>query len=190
MDKKFIKISVSMVAIVIVFISINKLIFKDLIHEEDDSIFNYTNIEVTLDNKYISEDGIKLKFKVKNDSKYTFRIDESYLDFEMYQSGNKDMIVPSGIKIYPTNIYEGNGVNDRILMKGIDPHKSEYITFTIPKGFGLDNEYFPLDSIGYRLNGQFVVRIQFLESGYITVKPNYNIGGSLSEVYLKELDIK
>lgn len=59
--------------------------------------------------------------------------------------------------------------------------------YTIPKGLNLDDDYFSLDSIAYDITGKFLVDLPFTHIGDIIIRPDFNMGGSMSEVTLPEL---
>ena len=185
---KFIKLSLIIIIISTLFVLGNKFIFKNLIHENDYLIKNDFEIDIKLNKKYETKNGLKLRFKIENPTKYTFRLEESYITFDMYKDKNKEMITNSPLKIDMKNSFEESDINSQIITKGIKPHSYAYMEFTIPKGLNLDDDYFSLDSIVYDIEGQFVVDLPFTDGGYITIRPDFNMGGSMSEVSLSELN--
>ena len=106
----------------------------------------------------------------------------------MYKDKNKEMMTNSPLKIDMKNSFEESDVNWQIITKGIKPNSYAYVEYTIPKGLNLDDDYFSLDSIVYDIEGQFVVDLPFTDGGYITIRPDFNMGGSMSEVSLSELN--
>lgn len=185
---KFIKLSLIIIIISTLFVLGNKFIFKNLIHENDYLIKNDFEIDIKLNKKYETKNGLKLRFKIENPTKYTFRLEESYITFDMYEDKNKEMMTNSPLKIDMKNSFEESDVNWQIITKGIKPHSYAYVEYTIPKGLNLDDDYFSLDSIVYDIEGQFVVDLPFTDGGYITIRPVFNMGGSISEVSLPELN--
>lgn len=187
---KFFKISIIIIVITIIFNLLSNIIFSDLKHEYDYLENNDTEVGFELDSRYEDEKGINLKFEINNPTKYTFKLEDAYLNFDMYENGNKEIISNSSIKIETQYPFEESDSNWNIYHKGIKPKCNGYLVFTVPKGLKLDSNNFALDSIGYDIKGQFVVDIPFIDGGYITIRPEFNMGGSKSEVYLQELDIE
>lgn len=185
---KFIKLSLIIIIISTLFVLGNKFIFKNLIHENDYLIKNDFEIDIKLNKKYETKNGLKLRFKIENPTKYTFRLEESYITFDMYKDKNKEMMTNSPLKIDMKNSFEESDINWQIITKGIKPNSYAYVEYTIPKGLNLDDDYFSLDSIVYDIEGQFVVDLPFTDGGYITIRPDFNMGGSMSEVSLSELN--
>jgi ABC-2 type transport system permease protein len=185
---KFIKLSLIIIIISTLFILGNKFIFKNLVHEYDYLIKNEFDINIELNKKFETKKGLNLKFKIKNPTKYNFRLEESYITFDMYEDKNKEVMTNSSLKIDMKYPFEESDVNWPIFFKGVKPHSYGYIEFTIPKGLKLDGKYFSLDSIGYDIKGRFVVDLPFTDGGYITIRPDFNMGGSMSQVSLTELN--
>ena len=184
---KFIKLSLIIIIISTLFVLGNKFIFKNLIHEDDYLIKNNFEIDIKLNKKYQTKNGLKLRFKIENPTKYTFRLEESYITFDMYKDKNKEMMTNSPLKIDMKNSFEESDINWQIITKGIKPHSYAYVEYTIPKGLNLDDDYFSLDSIAYDITGKFLVDLPFTHIGDIIIRPDFNMGGSMSEVSLPEL---
>ncbi|GAA0864157.1 ABC-2 transporter permease [Paraclostridium tenue] len=184
---KFIKLSLFMIIISALFILGNKFIFKNLIHEDDYLIKNNFEIDIKLNKKYQTKNGLKLRFKIENPTKYTFRLEESYITFDMYKDKNKEMLTNSPLKIDMKYPFEESDINWPLFSKGIKPHSYTYMEYTIPKGLNLDDDYFSLDSIAYDITGKFLVDLPFTHIGDIIIRPDFNMGGSMSEVSLPEL---
>lgn len=184
---KFIKLSLIIIIISTLFVLGNKFIFKNLIHENDYLIKNDFEIDIKLNKKYETKNGLKLRFKIENPTKYTFRLEESYITFDMYKDKNKEMMTNSPLKIDMKNSFEESDVNWPLFSKGIKPHSYTYMEYTIPKGLNLDDDYFSLDSIAYDITGKFLVDLPFTHIGDIIIRPDFNMGGSMSEVSLPEL---
>lgn len=184
---KFIKVTLGILISILIFILINKGIYKDLKHEEDYRDKNTSFVEFSTYEENLSEEGLIIKVKIDNPTKYVYKLDTAELQFERSSNIEEGDIVPSNLKVDLPWSWDHNSENDDVRIKGIQPRSSGYIEFVIPKGIILDPEYFILDSITINYDGQLVSRIPFTSSGYITINPNHGGSGSVYTLLMKEL---
>ena len=182
MNNKFIKVSLSILAVSLIFIFGNKIMFKDLVYQEDSTNIHDKDVKISLERKYKSEKGINIKLKIDNPTKYICRLEEATLNFE--QDGSKQS---SYLKIELPYGWEEEGSNYKVRHEGIQPFSSDYIEFTIPKGLTLDSEYFTLDNVSLDYKWNFTVNIPFTNGAYTTIGQS---GGSstISGLSLSELE--
>lgn len=184
---KFIKVSLSILISVFIFILINKGIYKDLIHEEDysDKYANY--VDISIDEEKLSEEGLTIRVKIDNPTKYVYKLDMAEIQFERNWNIEEGDIIPSNLKVDLPWSWEMDSQNDMIRTKGIPPKSSGYIEFLISKGIILDPDYFILDSININYNGDLVSRLPFTSSGYITINSQHGGSTTLGTLLLEEL---
>lgn len=175
--KRFIKISISILIVFTVFFMGNKLIFKDMIHVNDYEEKNIKDIKVDLYDKKEVKEGTIFRFKIKNKSKYTYRLDSAKLTFQrkIEEENGEETYFGSNIEL---TLYEKymvdneNHVSESYKMSsyGIKPYKEGYIEFLFPKGLTLDKNYFDLYSANIDFDGKYTIDLPFLETGFMTVQ--------------------
>lgn len=174
---------------IVAFVFSSKYIFKDLIDEQESKGFlhGYDNrAEVNLDKVYESEDGLKVKIKFKNNTKYTYRIDEPKIQFYQKIDGEENTSMPSQVNIVCEYPFDDSDENYSIYHDGIAPFSEDYIVFTIPKGFNVDAKYFNLNETVIDYSGQYTSGIPFLSGGYITINSNGGASTQIGNIF-KEL---
>lgn len=175
--KRFIKISISILIVFTVFFIGNKLIFKDMVHVNDYEEKNRKEISVDLYDKKVVKEGTIFKFKIKNESKFTYRLNSAKLTFPNKIEYENEEVLYWGANLELTSYeryIEGNenyvSESDRMFLYGIKPYKEGYIEFLFPKGLTLDKKYFDLSSANIDIDGKYTVDLPFLETGYINVQ--------------------
>lgn len=184
--KRFMGISINIIIVFVVFFIGSKVIFKDMVHVNNYEEKNIKEINIDLEEEAKVKEGIVFKFKIKNNSKYTYRIDDArlvfsskneskskdddYIEYDLYSS--LELKTHEKYKEYD-DIYMDN--NYKNFIYGIKPNKEGYIEFLLPKGLNLDKEYFDLNVININIDSKYTVDLPFSESGYITVEKNNQI---------------
>ncbi|MBO3445502.1 hypothetical protein [Clostridium sp. CCUG 7971] len=175
--KRFIKISISILIVFTVFFIGNKLIFKDMIHVNDYEETNIKEIRVDLYDKKEVKEGTIFKFKIKNESKYTYRLNSAKLIFQRKIEEENEEVTHFGSNIELTSYERNMGDNenhvsesDKMFLYGIKPYKEGYVEFLFPKGLTLDKNYFDLYSVNIDFDGRYTVDLPFLETGCINVQ--------------------
>ncbi|MGL5328670.1 MAG: hypothetical protein ACRDD7_05330 [Peptostreptococcaceae bacterium] len=189
MDKKFINVALTIFTVSLIFIFGNKVIFKDLVHEEDATNVYQVDVEFSLHEKYEDDEGIKIKVKIDNPTKYTYRLEYANLLLIPIQSEEKGYEENTSLKIdLIYDFWNEKDINYIAKYEGIKPNSMGYIEFIIPKGIKLDSAYFELENIVVDYKGSFTAKIPFTNGGYITLG---QIGGStqLEGLSLNELDM-
>lgn len=179
-------ISIILTTIIIVVFG-SKLIFKDLIHEEESIGFLHgremDRIEVNLDKVYETKTGTKVKVKFKNNTKYTYRIDRiENPKIRFYQEIDGD-VMPSQLNIECEYPFDENDENYKIYIDGVEPFSEEYIVFTIPKGINLNPKYFKLEETVIHYNGQYTAKVPFLDGGYVTINSGNSCSVHLGNIF-------
>lgn len=180
---KFIKVSLGVLISVLIFILINKGIYKDLIHEEDyrDKYDNF--VEVSIDEEILSNNGLTVRVKIDNPTKYVYILEKAELRFE---NKNMEDIKVSNLTLdLPWGIDE-NSENYKVRIEGIPAKSSGYIEFIIPNGIKLDENSFILDNISLNYDGQLVSRLPFTSSGYITINSNHGGESTIGTLLLND----
>lgn len=185
--KKFIKVSIGILVVFSVFFISNNVVYKDMIHKEDYKETNQMESNIAFHSKEKVDKGTIFKFKIRNLSKYKYKLDDAKMVFTSFTNNKDGEREDSGSDIYISlyrdynsqNSYE-KSVNENIRWKGIVPNGEGYIEFLVPNGFNLDNKYFDLYSVNINLEGRFVVDIPFLDGGYITIREDNYTWGSFN----------
>lgn len=172
--RKFIRISLYICTILGIFLVGIKMFFSDMIHSSDYDEINRKEINMMFESKEETNDGIYLKFKVDNNSRYIFLLTDAKLGFPNYNSeGDLDLLLELNLH----NAYKEQ--NAKIMEDGIEKYGEGYITFLVPKGITLDNKYFDLDAISVTYQGVFKVSLPFLNNKNLVID-NYNSSYQLS----------
>lgn len=178
------KIIATILTVIIVMVFGSKIIFKDLIHEEESSGFLYNieseRIEVNLDKVYEYNEEIKVKVNFKNNTKYNYRIEDPIIRFYQEIDGN---IIPSQVNIKCKYPFDENDENYKIYREGIEPFSENTLIFTIPKGISLDSRYFKLEETVIDYSGKYTAKIPFLYSGYITINSGNSSTVQLGNIF-------
>lgn len=165
--RKFINVSIYIFILLWAFIFGSKIFFKDMIHSNDYGEINRREIKITLESKIEGKNGIYVKLKVINNSRYVFLLSDAKLEFPNYNNeGDVDLILE--LNLYKP--YEGE--NEEIMANGIEKYGEGYMTFLIPKGICLDEAYFDLNAISVKYEGIYKVNIPILENKYLVISNN------------------
>lgn len=166
--RKFTRVSLCIFTIVGLFLAGIKIFFSDMIHSNDYEKINRKEINMVFESKEETKDGVYLKFRVINNSRYVFLLTNAKIEFPSYNSeGGLDLLLELNVH----NQYKDQ--NEKIMDEGIAKYGEGYITFLVPKGIKLDNKYFDLDAISIQYQGVFKVKLPFLNNKYLVIS-NYN----------------
>ena len=158
----FIRISLSILVLFLVYIYGNKVSYGKMVYVEDYEKYNAMEVEMNVDGYREIKEGTLVKIKIINRSKFTYRIEDAKLEF-----GN-ELVFEDGsstyVKYVTLNPYEGDLNNNRLIHEGIEPFGEGYITFLHPKGLKLDGDFFDLNNVEVNIEEQFTVNIPLLNS--------------------------
>ncbi|MGL5329495.1 MAG: hypothetical protein ACRDD7_09505 [Peptostreptococcaceae bacterium] len=158
--KKFAKISSLILSTFLLFLMINKLIFKDRVSVEDYRFKNNMETNVSIESYKNTKDGILINIKIKNDSNYVYTLKDAKIMF----GGTNQGFTLNRIPIH----WEG----EDIMYDGIQPNEEGYVEFLLPKGMKIDEKYFDLECTKIVYEGKF--KGEFLISeAYIIVGNEY-----------------
>lgn len=181
--KKFAKVSISLMVVFGIFISVNKLVFKDRVSIEDYKLRNTMYTTLRIDSYRDTEDGLVIKMKIKNSSNYTYRLDNaSMIFFSCERDENGELgEMRQGFEL---NMMPSGGFDDEnnIVWHGLGPKEEGYIEFLYPKGMKIDEDFFELDATRFKYNGKFTRNLSLGDSSYMTV------GTEEKEDFMQRLD--
>lgn len=162
--KKFVIVSICICMSLWLFIIGSKIFFEDMIHYKDYIDKNKREIKMVYDSQRESKNGIYVRLKAINHSKFRFLLTNAKLGFPSYNSdGDLDIL----LELKLDDLYEGK--NEKIMVEGIEKYEEGYVTFLIPKGIILDEKYFDLDAVCIEYDGVFKMKLPFLENKYISI---------------------
>lgn len=180
--KKFLKISSSMLCILLLFLMINKIIFKDIVNVEDYRLKNKMETNIRIDSYKDTENGTLIKIKIKNDSKYVYTLNDARIIFVGCNDSNgvdeKELSQGFTLNMIPIS-WEDEDIN--IKHNGIKPNEEGYIEFLLPKGMKIDENYFDLESTKLVYDGKFKGKFLISEA-YIIV------GNEYKEQFMDDID--
>lgn len=115
----FIRISLSILVLFLVYIYGNKVSYGKMVYVEDYEKYNAMEVEMNVDGYREIKEGTLVKIKIINRSKFTYRIEDAKLEF-----GN-ELVFEDGsstyVKYVTLNPYEGDLNNNRLIHEGIEP---------------------------------------------------------------------
>lgn len=165
--RKFINVSLYIFILLWAFIFGSKIYFDDMIHSNDYGEINKKEVKITFESQRESKNGVYVKLKVLNNSRYVFLVSDAKMEFPNYNNeGDVDLILE--LNLYKP--YEGE--NEDIMVNGIEKYGEGYITFLIPRGMSLDESYFDLDSISVTYEGTYKIKIPILNNKYLIISNN------------------
>lgn len=188
-NKQFLKISVGLFIVYILFILGNKLTYGNLVHEENYRDMYVKNVEFTVADQEYKDGTISVKIKIRNHTKYTYILEDANLVFEIHENGDKNSYLTSNLKVeLPYDWEDEKSDNYKAKIEGIAPNDLAFIEFIIPKGITLDSKYFVLDNMLLEHEGRLVSKLPFLQSGYITINPSETGSTTAGIIALEELN--
>lgn len=155
---KFIRIS--FIILVCFFMSgiIAKFTYSDMIDRQDYESRNINELIVEFESRKTVKNGTKIKFKIYNNSKFTYLLTKARIKFE--NNLFKDNLEYNKNN---TNLYiemdNNSKLNSNLILNGILPNKDGYLEFIIPKGLSLNKKYFALDSTKMEYEGNFAEKV-------------------------------
>ena len=166
---KFAKVSASIIIVILVFIGINKLIFNERISAEDYKNIYDINTDISIDRYEETNDGVLIKMKIKNNSNYTYRLENASITFFSCKRSDDNKIIDSReafkLNILPIEFGEENDIT----WTGIEPKEEGYIEFLYPKGIKIDDKFFDLDATSLNYNGTFSKDLPIGDGAYTTI---------------------
>ncbi|MGO1018833.1 hypothetical protein ACTPEX_18710, partial [Clostridioides difficile] len=89
--KKFIKVSFFILGIFTLFIAINKLVYRDMVSVKDYEINHLEEIVFDFDSRRSRDVGTIVRFKISNNSKYSYKLNSAKMKFENCVENKKGM---------------------------------------------------------------------------------------------------
>lgn len=157
MNKKFIKVSISIFLLSFIFILGFKFILgnKVLYSDSNSHNFNGKNLIIKYDGFQEDKDKIKIKVKIKNNSEYYAALNNVYLTFE---GGNGNDGKPI-FKGYDNQIRESfseiDAKDSDIPSSFLDPNEERDYIFQISKGLKFDKNIFDTNRMAISYNANF-----------------------------------
>lgn len=167
---KFMKISISIIAVMVAFIGVNKLVFKDRITIEDYKITNPMYTHLRIDSYEKVDEGTIIKMKLKNASNYTYRLEDASITFwscERDENGESTNLRKAVIlNMIPKNHFDGE---HDLTWDGLGPKEEGFIEFLLPKAMYMNEEFFDLDYTMYEYSGKSTKSLPIGEGSYTIV---------------------
>lgn len=170
---KFIKISSIILVCFLTSIFIMKFAYGDMVDKQDYESRNINELVVEFESRKTMRDGTKIKFKVYNNSKYTYLLTKARMKFENSLLKN-ELDEKNSSDLY-IEMDRRSKLNANLILNGILPNKEGYIEFTIPKGLILDKRYFALDSTKMEYEGNFAEEVPIVTFFKIPVEQSKGI---------------
>lgn len=174
---KFIKVSIFILGVFTLFIAINKLAYKDMVSVKDYEINNLEEIIFDFDSRRSDERGIIVRFKINNNSRYSYKLNSAKMKFENCIEG-KDGVNKCSSHVNLDLSNEKNSITEKTLNNGIKPNNQRYVDFIIPKGLTFDYRYFNESGMSVEYRGEFIVNIPMAKGLYIVVGKNEGVWNS------------
>ncbi|KPI54212.1 hypothetical protein KW94_05815 [Clostridioides difficile] len=174
---KFIKVSFFIFGIFTLFIAINKLVYRDMVSVKDYEINHLEEIGFDFDSRRSRDVGTIVRFKISNNSRYSYRLRSAKMKFENCVENKKGINKCSSyVNIDLSN--EKNSVTEKTLKYGIKPNNQGYVDFIIPKGLSFDYRYFNQSGMSVEYKGEYIVDIPMAEGLYLVVGKNNDVWNS------------
>lgn len=168
--RKFAKISAYIVIVIFSFILANTIVFKDRVSVQDYNKSNPITTIASIEKYEKTNDGVIVNIKIKNNSNYTYKLDNASIVFFSCERDSNDNIIGSReafkLNILPMDI---QNEEDDIRWSGIGPKKEGYIEFLYPKGIKMDDRFFDLDETTLKYNGSFTENLSIGDGAYTTI---------------------
>ncbi|UWD48145.1 hypothetical protein NYR90_16570 [Clostridioides difficile] len=174
---KFIKVSIFILGVFTLFIAINKLVYRDMVSVKDYEINHLEEIVFDFDSRRSEEIGTVIRFKISNNSKYSYRLNSAKMRFENCIESKKGENKCS----YYVNIdlfNEKNSITEKTLNYGIKSNNQGYVDFVIPKGLNFDYRYFNDSGMSVEYKGEFTVEMPIAKGLYLVVGKNNDVWNS------------
>lgn len=170
---KFVKIS----SIILIFWVISGILVRftygDMVDKKDYESRNVNEVIVEFESRKSVKDGTKVRYKVYNNSKFTYLLTKARMKFENNIAKENEKKENSS-RLYIA-MDEINRFNSDMMVEGIEPNGEGYIEFIVPKGLILDKRYFALDSTKMEYEGNFAEEIPVFKFLKIPVEQNKGI---------------
>lgn len=173
--KKFMKVS----SIILIFCFVSgflvRFTYGDMIDKKDYEARNVNEVIVEFESRKNVREGTKIRFKIYNNSKYTYLLTKARITFEnniFNEDKEKKYINNSNLYLA---LDSENKINSNLILDGIEPNGDGYIEFIIPKGLELDKRYFDLDSTKMEYEGNFAEEIPVFNFLKIPVEQNKGV---------------
>ena len=153
--KKFIKVSFFILGIFTLFIAINKLVYRDMVSVKDYEINHLEEIVFDFDSRRSRDVGTIVRFKISNNSKYSYKLNSAKMKFENCVENKKGMNKCSAY-VNVDLFNEKNSITERTLKYGIN----------------FDYRYFNESGMSVEYKGEYIVNIPMAKGLYLVVRKN------------------
>ena len=92
---KFAKVSAYTIIVILFFIGVNKHIFNERISVEDYKKIDDINTDISVDRYEETDNGVLIKMKIKNNSGYTYRLENASITFFSCKRSDDNKIIDS-----------------------------------------------------------------------------------------------
>lgn len=177
-NRKFLTICLILVMTFTGYIFINKILYQERVYVEDYDIRDNMEVEMSIEEYQEIDEGLLIKLKINNLSRYTYRLQNISIDFgKDYEFEDSSSTFANYISIEP---YEMDLKNRKIMSNGIGPNEVAYMTFLKPKGLILEENSFDFNNTVVDYMGEHTVKIPILNM-YTTIS---STGGSYTINYM------
>ncbi|MGL5329496.1 MAG: ABC-2 transporter permease [Peptostreptococcaceae bacterium] len=160
------------------YIFINKIAYQERIYVEDYDTSNNMEVDMSVEGYREVEEGLLIKLKIDNLSRYTYRLEDIDIGFgKDYEFEDGGSTFANYVSI---ELYEMDSNNRKIMLDGIPPNEVVYMTFLQPKGLKLENSSFDFKNTVVEYMGEHVVNIPIINI-YTTISSN---GGTYTIDYM------
>lgn len=170
---KFIKVS----SIILIFCLVSgflvRFTYGDMVDKKDYEARNVNEVIVKFESRKTVREGTKIRFKIYNNSKFTYLLTKARMKFEN-NIKNEDGEYINSSKLYLA-LDSANKLNSNLMLDGIEPNGDGYIEFIVPKGLELNKKYFALDSTKMEYEGNFAEEIPIFKFLKIPVEQNKGV---------------
>lgn len=170
---KFIKVSSIIMICCLISGFLVRFTYGDMIDKKDYESRNVNEVIVEFESRKTVEEGTKIRFKVYNNSKFTYLLTKAKIKFENNIPEENGEYKNSSRLYLGMDI--GNKLNADIMFNGIEPNSDGYVEFIVPKGLILDKKYFALDSTKMEYEGNFAEEVPVFTFFKIPVEQNKGV---------------
>ena len=170
---KFIKVSSIIVIFCLIAGVLVRFTYGDMVDKKDYEARNVNEVIVEFESRKTVEEGTKVRFKIYNNSKFTYLLTRAKMKFENNIPQNNGEYKNSSRLYLAMDI--GNKVNSNLMFNGISSNDDGYVEFIIPKGLILDKKYFALDSTKMEYEGNFAEEVPIFKFLKIPVEQNKGV---------------
>lgn len=170
---KFIKISSIILLSCLIAGFLVRFTYGDMVDKKDYEARNVNEVIVEFESRKNVQEGTKIRFKIYNNSKFTYLLTRARMKFENTIPGGENNIKNSSQLYISMDV--GNKMNSDLMIDGIEANGDGYIEFIVPKGLELDKKYFALDSTKMEYSGNFAEEVPIFKFLKIPVEQNKGV---------------